>query len=61
VLSKLTGGEPLVNWIEVIQPLQLDPSKIIAKPARELISATNASQRERIKVIAQRMFEASVT
>ncbi len=61
ILAKLTEGRPLANWIALLRPIKLDPSKVTSKDARALIRATNENDRAKVEDIAQRMFRASVT
>lgn len=60
VLSKFQHDSALSNWISLIGTLQIDPAFISSRDVRALVEATNRGNKQKVRAIGERMFNASV-
>lgn len=60
VLSKLKYEKPCDNWIALVRALDIDPDMVSSRNVRALIVAAHDSDKSKLKLISNAMFEASM-
>jgi hypothetical protein len=59
IIQKLRFTPTVDRWIDLMRPLQLDPSGLKSRKVRALLAATNSGQAQKVMEIAHQIQEAS--